>query len=352
MSSLFDIITVPFGYALQYIYMFVGSYGWAIVLFTLLSKILILPLTIKGKKGLISMQRMQPKMQALEKKYRNNKAKYQEELGKLYQKEKVNPLGSCLPTFITLPIMFGLYYVVMRPLSYIMHLSADQISKIADIVGVAMDGKNLRIIEIPIAGGIHENFAAVSGISPTIMDIDFNFLGVNLSQTPQWNQFNILWVIPLLTLITSLLYTFVTMEMQKKVTGVDVKNVNPMITFMTPLMMVWFSFIMPAGIGLYWIAGNVIMIVQEFFLTSYVVKQLEKAEIEEAEKLAKKKARRERLEREAREEALAAGKKVKEMPPVSEEDLLLEDDVEEEEVSPEAEENSDDDDSVEGGDNA
>ena len=181
-----DYVSIPFGYVLRYILEFVGSYGLAIILFTILTKLLILPLAIKSKSAMIDVQRIQPKLRELQKKCGSDKQKYQQEMDKLYKAEGVNPAGSCLPTLITFPIMIGLYYVITRPLSYLMGLTPLQISQVAQRLGMDMSkiiGAHLNMIEINVANALQGSLSKVADISPRIFEIHFNFLGLNLAAT-------------------------------------------------------------------------------------------------------------------------------------------------------------------------
>ena len=120
-----DIIRIPFGYLLEWLYHFSGNYGLALILFALLLKLILLPLSMKSKKSMMKISRVSPKMKALEAKYGDDKAKYQQEVMKLYKEEGVNPTGGCLWSFIPLLLLIPLYQVVRQPMVYLMHLDAD-----------------------------------------------------------------------------------------------------------------------------------------------------------------------------------------------------------------------------------
>jgi len=267
-SNIFILLIVrPFGYILRWIYDIVGSYGWAIIIFQILTKILMLPLQVKSKKGMRAQAKLQPKIQELEKRYKNDKNKYQEELSKLYSKEGVNPMAGCLPMLITLPILMGLYWPISQPLTYLMHLTAAQIEQIKEALGVAVNG---HVSEITLAQQIYENFDAVKHISDNIIRMDFNFLGVNLGATPEWKSLSIIFLFPIISAVTSFLLTKLTGWLQFKSTGVMPDSQNGMMNFMMPLMSLWIGFSMPAGLTLYWIAGNLTSMVQEYGMHLYM----------------------------------------------------------------------------------
>jgi len=300
-----DYISIPFGYVLRYILELVGSYGFAIILFTILTKLLILPLNIKSKSAMIDVQRLQPKLKELQKKYANDKQKFQMETDKLYKAEGVNPAGSCLPTLITFPIMIGLYYVIVRPLSFLMRLTPLQISQVAERIGMDMTkiiGAPLNTIEISIANALHGNVAKVADISKDIFEINFQFLGLNLAATPKWNPSSegfsvVLLLVPVLAGLTAFLMSKVSMKMQEKTSGGPMQGGQTTATmmYMMPLMSVWFCFMFPTGVGLYWIASNLFGAIQEYFLSLYFIKKMKQKE-EELEEKRKRKALRKELE--------------------------------------------------------
>ena len=318
LSILEKIICVPFGTILEWIYNFVNSYGLAIVLFTLLTKIIILPFSIKSKRSMAEVQKLQPKIKELEKQYAGtNKQKYSEEVNKLYKEEGVSPTGGCLPMLITFPIMIGLYYVIQRPLSYIMHLSFEQIQAIGSRLGTAIEStSSLRQMEIPLAGKILSNFDKVSDISNQIIPIDFNFLGLDLSLTPSLKEFNALIVIPILACLTAFALSFLTSKMQKKMSG-GVSNAassgsNKVMLVVMPLMSLWFTTILPAGVGIYWITSNILMMIQEYFLSKYLLKVKAKKDAivkaEEDRKAVLRKAIEEQRRKENRERQMEISK--------------------------------------------
>lgn len=299
---MFNFIAVPFGMVLKAIYNLVGSYGFAIILFTIFTKLILYPLMLKSKRSMRQMQKLQPKMQELQKRYANNKQKYQEEMAKLYQEEKVNPAGSCLPMLVTLPIMLGLYYVIQQPLTFLMGLSAEEIAQVTtalsaylpDLTGIAQRD------EIMIAQAVFQNFDTVSNISTNLIPINFNFLGINLSQTPSFSNFNMLLLIPVLAGLTA----FGSMQVSQKLQGTSTENqpAGMKTTLMLmPLMSVYFGFILPAGVGIYWITGNVLTMVQEFVMTTQLKK--EEAKVEEIEFVNKEREKEnKRLEMEIKKE--------------------------------------------------
>lgn len=258
-----DFIAVPFGYIMRLIYEVIGNYGLSIIAFSLLAKLVLLPLSVKTKKSMMDIQRIQPKLNELQKKYGKDQQKYAEEMQKLYAEEGVNPLGSCLPTLLTFPIMIGLYYVISKPLTYFMGLTAAEITSLADILGVAT--QNAYTMEIEVAGLLFNNFDKVANVSQNLMQVNFDFLGMNLAATPSFKAFNLLWIIPILSGLTAFLQSYVTQKLQ----GISQEQAGnmKMMLYTMPLMSVYFGFILPAGLGIYWIANNIFMTLQEIILS-------------------------------------------------------------------------------------
>ena len=132
--SFFQMILFPFSWLLNVFYSFTGSYGLALILFAIVVKVILFPFSLKGKRSMIQMNMLSGQMQKLQKQYGRDRERYNMEVQKLYEREKVNPMGGCLWSFIPLLILLPLYTIVRRPLYYIMGLTTDQISQIAQAV--------------------------------------------------------------------------------------------------------------------------------------------------------------------------------------------------------------------------
>lgn len=274
MIGLFNtIITRPFGWILFQLYDIIGSYGIALVLFTIISKLIMLPFQMKSKKSMIGMQRIQPKMKELEKKYKNDKERYAIAVQKLYKEENVSLMGGCLPLLITMPIMFGLYAVVRQPLTFMFGLSQDIISKIAETVGVALNGMSTSTMEIQIAAAMGKYVDQIHAIVPNLKIINFHFLGINLAEVPSFMVINTLWIIPILSGISSFFYSWMAKKYQGNTeVNAQAASMNNMMTYIMPLMSVYIAFVVPAGLGFYWIVNNLLMIAQEPLLNWYYTK--------------------------------------------------------------------------------
>ena len=144
-----SILYRAFGLLLNFIYSFVSNYGLSIILFTILTKVILFPLSLKQQKSMVKMQQVQPKLKEIQEKYKSDQQRQSEETMKLYKEHGVNPMGGCLPLLIQLPILFALYRVMYQPLTYMLGKTAEEIAALASKFGIAMD--NARMAEIDIA---------------------------------------------------------------------------------------------------------------------------------------------------------------------------------------------------------
>ena len=271
---LYKIFSTPFGYVMRYIYQFVGDYALAIFLFALLVKVLMMPLNMKSKRAMMAVQRLNPKIQQIQKTYGRDQRRMNEELQKLYEKEGVSPMSGCGTQLIILPIMIGLYGVVIQPLTYFMQLTAAQISEIATRLGYEMTGYTSQI---GLAGLIHDNFDKGADISSRLMKVDFHLGPIDLTQTANFRQPSILWIIPLLSGLTALLFSLMQQKLnQNQLGGEQAQSTGKTMLLVMPLMSLWFSFMLPNALGIYWISNNILSAVQELLLNKWAKKQAEK----------------------------------------------------------------------------
>ncbi len=272
------LIVQPFGWVLRQCFELVGSYGVALIIFTIFAKLVLLPFQMKSKKSMMDMQRIQPRMKELEAKYKDDKERYAQEVQKLYKKENVSMFGGCLPLLITLPIMIGLYNVVRQPLTYVLGLSAEQITAVADALraaGAAIGETRGYMLELNVASFINEYHEVASAVVPGLGYIDFNFLGIDLAAIPDFKYINALWIIPALSGLTSYGYSWL-MKKSQGAAANQPGGMGGMMNLMMPLMSVYIAFIVPAGLGFYWIISNILSAVQEPLLTVYYKRKQEK----------------------------------------------------------------------------
>ena len=296
-------ICIPFAALLRLFYNLTGSYGVAIILFTLVIKLILLPFQMKSKKSMIRMSRMNGKIQEIQKKYANNQVKMQEEIQKFYAEEGVSPMSGCLWSFIPLPILLALYSIIRQPITHFMMLSEDVVEKL--ISAVTSAGMSLEsIVQMKDGAAIVKegvtqlmpygqiNLVKAASQMPELtggidgwINVNYNFLGMDLTSTPWEAVKNFtftaavigLILIPILAGGSQLLFSWLTMKQQPTPDGPGAGSTKSMM-YMMPLMSVYFAFIMPAALGVYWIAQSVISLVQEQILGKFYNKKLEEEE--------------------------------------------------------------------------
>lgn len=275
-----QIIYIPFGYLFEFCYKVFGpiaNYGLAIILFTLITKIVTFPFAIKQQKGSIEMARLKPKIEELNKKYKNDKLKLSEETQKLYKEENYNPLSGCLSTLIQFPIIIGLYGVINAPLTYILHVKNDVIDAAAKILELAAKSRP----QITIINKIDEIRAAAPEIANQIDKINLDFGFINLGLRPSMSQFNLLWIVPLFAFLTAFLSGWVSQKTNPSLQSQG--SAGKAMLFTLPFVSLLIAFSMPAAIGFYWGISNVVMALQTLLINHYYnfnrISAIEQAEL-------------------------------------------------------------------------
>ena len=299
-------ICIPFAALLRLFYNLTGSYGVSLILFTLVIKLILLPFQMKSKKSMVRMSRMSGKMQEIQKKYAKNQAKMNEEMQKLYAEEGVNPMGGCLWTMLPLPILIALYSIIRQPVTHFMMLSEETMYSIVNHLadaGVAM-GNIVKVAEdtgaMVLKDGlpqmlpygqinlVKEITAQMPDYGATIdgwINMNYNFLGLDLTSNPStgFTNFHLEWtcigliLIPVLAGLSQFALSFVTMKQNPQQESAAARSTRSMM-YMMPLFSVYIAFIMPAALGIYWIAQSVISLVQEVVMGKFFTKKLEEEE--------------------------------------------------------------------------
>ena len=322
---MFKAIGKLFGQLLLWLFDVVGNYGVAIILFALVVKLIMLPFQLKSKKSMMRTSRMTPRLKELEKKFGNDRQRYQEEVNKMYKEEGVNPMSGCLWSFLPFPILIALYQAIRFPITVMMGVAEDLMAeggaifnKLAEL-GYSLSNystsNNATAYEqIYQSQFITQNFSAFSGLSEQLQELSYQFMGMNLGMVPKllpwnWDPSNMaaeagLFLIPIL----SALLSWVSMKISQATTPqtMDQQSNNKTMMLMMPLMSVWICFTMPGILGIYWIAQSVFAIVQDLILNKIYTRQLD---IEDADRIARQKARDAELEakRQETERLKAAG---------------------------------------------
>ena len=257
MQALFNLINKPLGWVLENISaLFGGNFAAAVFVFTLLINLALIPLSIKSQKSSVQQTRIKPKLDELKKRYGDDKQKYSEAMQKLYRDENVSMSDGCLPMILRLVLMMSIYYLIMQPLTYLMHIDANVISEATKAIGNNARGTELQVIEAVTKGTI--NFPEIANQLGTI---DFNFFGINLTQTPKFSfdifgGFEKIWVMPILAFLAQMLTSVISMKMQKKINPEAPNMAGMMLTM--PLISLWIGFSLPGGVTFYWACSSLI----------------------------------------------------------------------------------------------
>ncbi|MBQ2302024.1 MAG: YidC/Oxa1 family membrane protein insertase [Oscillospiraceae bacterium] len=310
MQFIMKIFGWPLGFVMLGCYLLTGNnYALAITVFTLVTKLALLPLSIKQQKEQAKMAVFQPKLKRIQEKYGNNKERYNEEIQKLYTEEGYNPMSGCLPSLIQFPILFGVIDVVYKPIYHIFRVSnaaIEEMMAVASQAGHAFEAhsyynqiKLLKIIQEETE--LFANFD--QEVIAKIADFDMTLFGLDLGVVPQFSLtyeggFNWYLVLPILCGIFQLAMTF---YMQKSnPTSQQQGGAMNIMLYTMPLMSVYIGFIVPAAAGFYWTLSAVAQFIQSFFFNIFLnpKKLAEQAEAEaEAAKEAKKQQRAEAREK-------------------------------------------------------
>lgn len=322
-----EIIGVPLGYIMWLMYQITHNYAWSIILFTLVTKIILFPLSVKQQKSSAAMAAFQPKLEKLKKQYANNQQKLQEEQMKLYSEEGINPMASCLPLFIQFPILYGIFDVVYRPLTHILHAGKDAIAAATEITknifGDAVPVYFQHRPEIYIVKEVQKDPSAFSSMTEQFPDFVEKVTGFNnklfgivdLGDIPTlhpeaWNAAAIiLLMIPIMSGIIQLAMT-VYMQIRNKKMNPDAPNMGGMnvMLYVMPLFSIWIAFRYPAGIGFYWTMSSLFSFVQSIVLYHVYTPEYVASLVEKDKQKRKKKNRPNMMERyqQIMEEQMAA----------------------------------------------
>lgn len=311
---MFDFITKPFGWLMMMLYELTKNYGLAVIIFALVVKIILLPLQAKSKRSMLKTTRLQPKLNEIQKKHGANKQKYNEEVAKLYKEEKINPMSGCLWSLIPFPIIIALFSAIREPLTKMMGVAKELVAqggaiynKYAEIVGSTVNPRD-GYLQIKMTEVISTNFDKFQHLDPNLRQIDYNFLGMKLGETPNWKFLwqtdwsdpsvwvpgLILFLLPIASGVLAYFSSKINMALNPTQGSTEQQQQSTKtMMLMMPLISVYFGFIMPGAIGVYMIAQTIFTVIQDIILTKRYTKILD---AEEAEKLAQQRAKEAELE--------------------------------------------------------
>lgn len=325
--DIWQIILTPFSWLLKTFCEVFNSYGVALILFTLVVKIILFPFSLKGKKSMIKMNLLNGQMKEIQQRCGTDRERYNQEINKLYADNNVNPMGGCVWSLIPLAILMPLYAIIRRPLKYLMGLTDAGTTAVAKALGVAGFQAGSGYGELTLAATMNagnlstaKEAVTAAGLSAgSMFVINFNFLGLDLSQIPNWKFWDGgitpgavgLFLLPIISAGLSFLSMVVSQRTNKMNANQEMNNNMNSMMIISPLISLWIGFSMPAGLCVYWIANSVLMMVQEVICGKILKKDYEEAQRQLAEqaaraKEAEKERRRQAAQRKA--EALAAGK--------------------------------------------
>ena len=320
MGFITDIIATPMGWLMWLIYSVVHNYGIALIIFGIITKAAQFPLGIKQHKTSIEMASFRPKLDALKKKYGNNKVKYNEEMQKMMSEEGYKPLGGCLPQLVPIILIFGLLDVVYKPLTYVLRISEDIINKGFEIArGIdlsILEAAGAKALETDAPGRFQQldliKLIQQAGVNPDVpgsilnnfdpdfvhkvQDFGLTFLGINLGDVPTL-AFNVLIIVPIFAGAIAMASTLISMRisptMQMSAEAGGGGGIAKGMMYFMPLLTLFFSFAFPVGLSLYWMMGNILAVGQALILNKmYNSKELiaqKQKEMEERKKSSKKK---------------------------------------------------------------
>ena len=308
-------ITKPFAWLMVWFYNLTSNYGVSIILFALVVNLILTPFMAKSKKSMMRTSRLQPRIQELQRRHEGNQQKLNEEMQKLYREEGINPMSGCLWSLIPFPILIALYSVIRQPITRMMFAAESVVTDLQEFFVNAglytVPAKADAYSEITMTRLAHLNWdrvqSALAGKLDKLLDIDFSFLGLDLGMKPEWNFFAHtdwsdvsvwlpalgLFLIPFISAFLSWVSMKVSNAANPQTADAQTQASMKSMNIMMPLMSVWICFIMPAAMGIYWIANSVFGMTRDYILTKIYKRQLDK---EDAERIAARSAREKELE--------------------------------------------------------
>ena len=270
---MFSFFANLFGYILNFLYNLLNNYGLSIILFSILIKIILLPISIKQQKTMKKTAKMQVEMKEIQYKYKENPEKMNQEILELYKREKMSPFSGCLSAIVQIILLLSIFYLVRSPLTYMKKVDADIINNY--ITEIKEEGKmdNQAYPEIEII--------RQKGPTDDTVNINMNFLGLDLSNVPTSNLKDYrVYIIPVLYVISSIISMKITNSMQKKSKDKEnkeedpsmeaINSANKTMAYMIPVMAISIAFIAPLGLALYWLVNNILMIIERIFLNIFL----------------------------------------------------------------------------------
>lgn len=327
MDALYRALGWPLGWVMWLCYQITRNYGISLLIFTIIIKAALFPLSLKQQKSTVKMQMIKPQMDELQAKFKNNKEKLNEEMMKLYQNEGYNPASGCLPMLIQFPVLFGLIEVIYRPLKHILRIPADIITKAEEIaMGFHPDKihalNSLNSAQLYITQDVQTGskaYGVLGDYFTTVQDFGLSFLGMNLGETPAVSMFgdiikgiwNPVILIPILSGLSALLVSVISMRFTPQADAAGANASMKGMMLMMPVFSTMIAFSVPAGVGLYWFFSNITSLGQTLVLNKYYnpKEMADKARAEMEERREKERLERIEAKKLAKEKGDETGEK-------------------------------------------
>ena len=289
-------ISSLFGYILNALYNLFNNYGIAIIIFSILLRIILIPITIKQQKTMKKTTKMQQEMNSIREKYKNDPEKLNQETIELYKREKMSPFSGCLSAILQLVIILAVFWLVSQPLTYMKKVQNSELfneykQKIEEQTDTKSTYKEIAIIDKvesdyqEILNNLNdenvENREELENRKNQLEELRINmeFLGLDLSKVPtqSLNDWKV-YVIPVLYVITSFISIRLTTKTQNSKNGNEVKSaeaesmeqMNKSMSYMMPIMSISIAAIAPLGLALYWLVSNILMIFERLIINKFM----------------------------------------------------------------------------------
>ncbi len=290
---MFQMLANIFGYLLEFLYNTINNYGLAIILFTVIIKLLLLPLSIKQQRTMKKSSELQEKMKTIQFKYKNDPEKMNQEIMNLYKTENMSPFSGCITAIVQFLLLLSIFYLVRSPLTFMEKVPSENINNY--ISQLQEDGRSISNVYPEI--DLIREYNWLKEKNPEDANIDklnlkMNFLGLDLSKIPQQNMTDYtVYIIPVLYILSSFISIKMTTAKQAKMsqenkksvidaeTGEEVKEenemdtimqTNKMMSWMMPIMSISIAFVAPLGLALYWLINNLLMIAERIILDEVI----------------------------------------------------------------------------------
>ena len=290
---MFQMLANIFGYLLEFLYNTINNYGLAIILFTVIIKLLLLPLSIKQQRTMKKSLELQEKMKTIQFKYKNDPEKMNQEIMNLYKTENMSPFSGCITAIVQFLLLLSIFYLVRSPLTFMEKVPSENINNY--ISQLQEDGRSISNVYPEI--DLIREYNWLKEKNPEDANVDklnlkMNFLGLDLSKIPQQNMTDYtVYIIPVLYILSSFISIKMTTAKQAKMSQENKKNVidaetgeevkeenemdtimqtNKMMSWMMPIMSISIAFVAPLGLALYWLINNLLMIAERIILDKVI----------------------------------------------------------------------------------